>query len=225
MSLLGAASAVAANSGKLAKVAGAVGSLDAQGWTWFGLTCEGGGRRNEMTISNALSHDIELVKLYIHWGKVKVPPEAYLRSKTEDHALFHNTGSWAATGSSGVITYKLQHNTNLHFLWDCPFNFDYSDNFVGLMLTSDSKLMNPNQKLFKNMYQDWTEMGINKPEADSSFDLVCCGPSKGDSHEDRGEGPWGCFRPCKVKDDHYRVFATMGDRHATVSKITILHTE
>ena len=219
-----AGAAIVANSDKVAKVAGAVASLDAQGWTWFGLACEGGGRRNEMSICNGTKHSIELEKMYIHWGKIKIPPEPILQSMKQDDCLFHNAGSWAATGSSGIVTYTLQHGTNLHIMWDCPFNFDYSDNFIGLMLTSQSDRLTPDKKLFKNMYQDWEEgqkMGIT-PEARSTYDLVCCGPSTGDSKEAGGKGSWGHLRPCRVRDEHYEVYATMGDRHATYSKITIL---
>lgn len=224
MALAAAAATIAANTGKIAAVSNAVASLDAQGWTWFGLACEGGGRRNEMTICNALSHDIELVRYYIHWGKVKVPPEPVLQSKTEDHALFHNTGSWAATGSSGIITYKLQHDSYLHYMWDCPFNFDYSDNFVGLMLTSDPKLKHPDQALFKNMYMDGlSDLNLGSPSQNSYYDLVCCGPSDGYSHEAGGDGSWGCRRPCKVSNTYYEVLATMGDRHASTSKVVICH--
>ena len=216
-----AGAAIVANPDKVAKVAGAVAGLDAQGWTWFGLTQEGGGRRNEMSIANGTGHDMELVKWYIHWGKVKVPPEPYIQSMKQDDCLFHNAGSWAATGSSGIVTYKLQHQTHLHIMWDCPFNFDYSDNFIGLMLTSESSLLVPDQQLFSNMYQFRSDSKM-KPKAGSNYDLVCCGPSKGDSNEAGGSGPWGFSRPCKVEDDHYTVLATMGDRHATSSKITIL---
>ena len=220
--LQAAGAAIVANPDKVAKVAGAVAALDAQGWTWFGLACEGGGRRHEMSICNGTKHNLELVKMYIHWGKIKIPPEPLIQSMRQDDCLFHNAGSWAATGSSGIITYKLQHGTNFHIMWDCPFNFDYSDNFIGLMLTSRSDRLLPDQNLFKNMYQDWKEMGI-KPKAGSTYDLVCCGPSKGNSIEAGGNGPWGHLRPCKVQDEHYKVVATMGDRHATSSKITIVH--
>ena len=218
---LAAGSAIVANPDKVAKVAGAVAALDAQGWTWFGLAAEGGGRRNEMSVCNGTKHMMELEKWYIHWGKMKIPPEPYVQSMKQDDCLFHNAGSWAATGSSGIVTYRLQHGTYLHIMWDCPFNFDYSDNFIGLMLTNRSDRRTPDQNLFKNMYQDWEEMGLT-PKAGSTYDLVCCGPSKGNSHEAGGTGPWGHVRPCKVEDEHYKVAATMGDRHATSSKITIL---
>ena len=175
-----------------------------------------------MSICNGTKHYLELVKMYIHWGKIKIPPEPLIQSIRQDDCLFHACGSWAATGSSGVTTYKLQHGTNLHIMWDCPFNLDYFDNFIGLMLTSRSDCLLPDQNLFKNMYQDWKEMGI-KPKAGSTYDLVCCGPSKGNSIEAGGNGPWGHLRPCKVQDEHYKVVATMGDRHATSSKITIVH--
>ena len=213
--------AIVANPVKVAKIAGAVACLDKQEWTWFGLTQEGGGRRNEMSIANGSGHDMELVKWYIHRGKVKVPPEPYIQSMKQDDCLFHNTGSWAATGSSGIVTYKLQHRTHLHIMWDCPFNFDFFDNFIGLMLTSESSLLMPDQKLFGNMYQIRRDSKM-KPKAGSNYDLVCCGPSEGDSNEAGGSEPWGFRRPCKVEDDHYTVLATMGDRHATNSKITIL---
>ena len=211
-----------ANSGKLAKVGGAVAALDAKKWTWFGLTADGGGTRNEMSICNSTKHNIELEKWYIHWGKVKVPPEPNIESMRQDDCLFHSAGSWAPSGSSGIVTYRLQHETNLHILWDCPFNFDFSDNFIGLMLTpnKDRRLGLPSQDLFKNMYQDWQTMGIT-PKLGSSYDLVCCGPSHGNSMEAGGTGPWGHLRPCKVEDKYYKVSATMGDRQATCSKIKV----
>ena len=75
-------------------------------------------------------------------------------------------------------------------MWDCPFNFDCSDNFIaiGLMSTSESSLLMPDQKLFSNMYQFGRDSKI-KPKAGSNYDLVCCGPSKGDSNEADGSGP------------------------------------
>lgn len=88
------------------------------------------------------------------------------------------------------------------------------------MLTSKKDRLVPDQNLFKNMYQDWQTMGIS-PKAGSNYDLVCSGPSKGYSKEAGGTGPWGHVRPCRVEDKHYKVAATMGDRHATCSKITI----
>ena len=145
-SLVESGEAIIANQDKIAQVAGASASLDAQGWGFFGLTKEGGGVRNEMSISNGTKHGIELVKYYINGGKVKVPPEPYVQSMREDKCLFHKTGSWAATGTGGIVTYKLQHGTNLHFMWDCPFNFDYYDNFIGLVLSSDEIL--PDKNLF-----------------------------------------------------------------------------
>ncbi|KAJ7377258.1 hypothetical protein OS493_030069 [Desmophyllum pertusum] len=192
----------------------------------FGLASEGGGRRNEMSINNGTRHSIELEKMYINWGKVKVPPEPCIQSMKGDMCLFHNAGSWAATGSSGIVTYKLhsakQHSPkSLHIMWDCPFNFDYYDNFIGLMLTSNPSLLIPDESLFNNMHHDWQTLPIT-PKADSTYDLVCCGPSGGNSIEAGGEKPWGHLRPCKIQDDHYRVVATMGDRHATSSKIIIL---
>ncbi|KAJ7377257.1 hypothetical protein OS493_030068 [Desmophyllum pertusum] len=62
--------AIVANHEKIAQVAGAVASLDAPGWTWFGLASEGGGRRNEMSINNGTRHSIELEKMYINWANV-----------------------------------------------------------------------------------------------------------------------------------------------------------
>ena len=216
---------IVANTGKVAQVNGAVASLDSQGWTWFGLASQGGGRRNEMSITNGTNHAIELKKFYINRGKVKIPPDSLIKSMDEDRCLFHNAGSWSATGSCGIVTYQLQpHKTTLHILWDCPFNFDYFDNFIGLMLTSKSDRLIPNHDLFKNMEQhkNYTKLAI-KPEAGSDFDLVCCGPSSRHSKEAGGDKPWGHRRPCKIRDKHYEVFATMGDRHATCSKITILN--
>ena len=216
--------AIVANAGKVAQMTGAVASLDAQGWSWFGLASEGGGRRNEMSIGNGTNHAIELKKLYIYRGKVKIPPEPLIKSMEEDECLFHNAGSWAATGSCGIVTYQLQHETTLHILWDCPFNFDYHDNFIGLMLTSKSDRLIPNYDLFNNMeqYENYTSLGI-KPKAGSDYDLVCCGPGSGNSKEAGGDKPWGHYRPCKVRDKHYEVLATMGDRHATCSKIIIVN--
>ena len=209
-----------ANSGKLAKVAGAVAALDAKKWTWFGLTADGGGTRNEMSICNATKHNIELEKWYIHWGKVKVPPEPYIESMKQDDCLFHSAGSWSPSGSSGIVTYRLQYETNLHIMWDWPFNFDFSDNFIGLMLTTKKDRLLPDENLFKNMYQDWQTMYLTT-KSESTYDLVCCGPSHGNSREAGGTGPWGHLRQCKVQDGRYKVAATMGDRHATCSRITI----
>ncbi|KAJ7377259.1 hypothetical protein OS493_030070 [Desmophyllum pertusum] len=144
--------AIVANHEKIAQVAGAVASLDAPGWTWFGLASEGGGRRNEMSISNGTRHSIELEKMYIHWGRYVVS--------------FIMPGSWAATGSSGIVTYKLHsaklHSPkSLHIMWDCPFNFDYYDNFIGLMLTSNPSLLIPDESLFNNMHHDWQNIANN----------------------------------------------------------------
>lgn len=211
------------NAAKVAQVAGAVASLEAQGFTWFGLTCEGGGRRNQTSICNGTKHSIELKKIYIQWGKVKVPPDPYIDSMAKDECLFHNAGSWAPTGSCGIITYELQHNTSLHILWECPFNFDFSDNYIGLMLTSSPSRAMPNEDLCNNMLQTNTKtMGL-KPKSGSDYDLVCCGPGDGKSIEAGGDQPWGSYRPCKVQDQNYKVLSIMGDRHATSSKITILN--
>jgi len=211
-----------ANPEKAAKVAGAVASLNKQGWTWFGLASEGGNKRNEMSICNRTRHSIELAKIYIHWGKVKIPPEPIIHSMEQDECLFHSAGSWATAGSSGIVTYKLQHGTNLHIMWDCPSSFNFSDNFIGLMLSSYHHI--PNKCVFKRMYQDWEgdDETAMIPMAESTYDLVCCGPSRGNSKETGGKGPWGHLRPCKVRDEHYEVYATMGDRHATSSKITVM---
>lgn len=210
-----------ANPDKLAKVSGAVAALDATRWDWFGLAADGGSRRNEMSICNGTKHSIELVKWYVYGGKVKVPPEPYIQPMKQDDCLFHKTGSWAATGSSGIVTYRLHHKTNLHILWDCPFNFDHYDNYIGLMLTSRTDRFIPDENLFQNMEQYSHTMAIT-PKAGSSYDLVCCGPRTGDSIDAGGKSPWGHRRPCKVQVKHYKVAATMGDRHATCSKITIL---
>ena len=212
-----AGEAIIANQDKIVQVAGAAASLDAQGWGFFDLTSEGGGVRNEMSISNGTKHGIELVTIYINGGKVRIPPEPYVQSMRGDKCLFHKAGSWAATGSGGIVTYKLQHGTNLHFMWDCPFNFDYYDNFIGLVLSSDKIL--PDKNLFNKMY--WWEYMRKKPRAGSKYDLVCCGPSTGNSIDAGGSGPWGHRRPFKVQDEHYIVAATMGDRHVTSSKIDI----
>ena len=84
MAALGAA--IVANAGKVAQVTGAVAALDAQGWSWFGLASEGGGRRNEMSIGNGTNHAIELKKFYIYRGKVKIPPEPLFKSMEKDVA-------------------------------------------------------------------------------------------------------------------------------------------
>ena len=70
------------------------------------------------------------------------------------------------------------------------------------------------------MYQDWQTMYLTT-KSESTYDLVCCGPSHGNSREAGGTGPWGHLRQCKVQDGRYEVAATMGDRHATCSRITI----
>ena len=93
-----------ANPDKVAKVTRATASLDAQGWTWLGLTSEGGRKRNTMSICNSTKHSIELEKMYINWGKIKIPPEAYIPSMHQDDCLFHSAGSWTAAGSSGIVT-------------------------------------------------------------------------------------------------------------------------
>ena len=69
MSALGAA--IVANAGKVAQVNGAVASLDSQGWTWFGLASQGGGRRNEMSITNGTNHAIELKNFTLIAVKLK----------------------------------------------------------------------------------------------------------------------------------------------------------
>lgn len=132
-----------------AKVSGAVAALDATRWDWFGLAANGGSRRDEMSICNGTKHSIELVKWYVYGGKVKVPPEPYIQPMKQDDCLFHKTGSWAAIGSSGIVTYRLHHKTNLHILWDCPFNFDHYDNYIGLMLTSGTDRFIPDKNLFR----------------------------------------------------------------------------
>ena len=216
MSALGAA--IVANAGKVAQVNAAVASLDSQGWTWFGLASQGGGRRNEMSITNGTNHAIELKKFYINRGRVKIPPD----SKKNACSIMPVVGQLLVHVAS---SHQLQqHKTTLHILWDCPFNFDYFDNFIGLMLTSKSDQLIPNHDLFKNMEQhkNYTKLAI-KPEAGSDFDLVCCGPSSRHSKEAGGDKPWGHHRPCKVQDKHYEVLVTMGDRYAAYSKTTILN--
>ena len=74
--LQAAGGAIVSNPGKEAAVGSAVASLDAQGWTCFGLDSQGGERRNKMSIGKGTKHNIELEKMYIHWGKIKIPPEA-----------------------------------------------------------------------------------------------------------------------------------------------------
>lgn len=214
--------------GKVNQVRDAISSLDGQGGAkvgnLFGLLAEGGGRRNAMSICNGTDHDIQLVKWYLHHGHNKVPATPYLLSMRQDDSLFHNAGSWAATGSSGVVTYMLDCQTNLHILWECPYNFDFDDNYIGLMLTSEEDLKKPSKHLFLAMFEDWNSMG-KTPRAGNTYDLVCCGPGNGRSKDDGGSKPYGYHRPCEVRDGHYTVFATMGDRHATSSKIVIMNKE
>ena len=107
MAALGAA--IVPNAGKVAEVTGAVAALDAQGWSWFGLANEGGGRRNEMSITNGTNRAIELKKFYIYRGKVKIPPEPLIKSMEKDKCLFHNAGSWPAIlvhVASSLINYN-----------------------------------------------------------------------------------------------------------------------
>jgi hypothetical protein len=214
-------SSIITNSAKYDLVSKTIDKFNSPGKTFLGLFDEGGGRRNAMSIINGTSNAIKLLAWYLHWGHVKIPPEPYLHSMTQDECLFHNAGSWACTGSSGIVTYELNYQTNLHILWECPFNFDLHDNYIGLMLTSDSRFLLPNKPLFKCMFEDSSKMG-KVPNAESTYDLVCCGPGKANSKEAGGSKPWGFSRPCKVHDAHYAVYATMGDRHASVSKITII---
>ncbi|XP_001633907.2 tereporin-Ca1 [Nematostella vectensis] len=216
--------AIASNAEKVAAVAGAISSLDNPGFTWFGLASEGGSRRNQMIIQNETDEVMELTKIYLYHGKVKIPPDPSIRAMAEDECLFHSAGSWSATGVSGIVTYKMQNDARLHILWDCPFNFDYSDNFIGLMLTNNSSQYLPTDDMFYNMYQyeGYDALGLPSPSPGTRYDLVCCGPSHGYSHEAGRDKPWGHMRPCKVEDDKYLVVATMGDRHATTSKISVI---
>lgn len=186
----------------------------------FGLLAEGGGRRNAMSICNATEKDIHLVKWYLEHGHNKVPPIPFLESKREDQCLWHNAGSWACTGSSGVVSYMVDYHTTLHIMWECPYDFNLNNNFIGLMLTSEQQLKNPDKHLFVGMFQEWNSLGRN-PRAGSTFDLVCCGPGDGKSRDVGGPKPFGFRRPCKVQDSNYIVYATMGDGHATTSKIVI----
>lgn len=217
------ASSISSNPEKLGLVSEALEFLKSKQGTFLGLFDEGGGRRNEMSIINGTSHAAILVGWHLQWGYVKIPPEAYLCSMSRDESLFHNAGSWACTGSSGIVTYQLQHQTNLHILWECPYNFDLHDNYIGLML-SNTGFKKPTKYLFKGMFGDWDKIGMT-PMYGSKYDLVCCGPDDGNSRDKGGSKPWGSKRACGVQDNNYAVFATMGDRHATVSKITIVEKE
>ena len=100
--------AIVANTGKVAQVNAAVASLDSQGWTWFGLANQGGGRRNEMSITNGTNHAIELKKFYINRGKVKIPPDSLIKSMEEDRCLFHNAvvGQLLVHAVSSLINYS-----------------------------------------------------------------------------------------------------------------------
>lgn len=214
-------SSISSNPEKLDIVSEALDFLKSKQGTFLGLFDEGGGRRNEMSVLNGTSHAALLVGWHLEWGYVKVAPEPFLYSMSKDEALFHNAGSWACTGSSGIVTYQLEHETNLHILWECPYNFDLHDNYIGLMLNSGSAFKIPNKYLFKGMFGDWNKIGMT-PMYGSRYDLVCCGPDNGNSRDKGGSKPWGCKRTCAVQDNNYAVYATMGDRHATVSKITIV---
>ncbi|XP_031554439.1 uncharacterized protein LOC116291408 [Actinia tenebrosa] len=214
-------SSIAPNSEKLSLVSQALDLLESKKGTFLWLLDEGGGRRNEMSIVNGTSHAVLLVEWYLERGYVKVPPQPYLDSMSRDEALFHNAGSWACTGSSGIVTYQLEHQTNLHILWECPYSFDINDNYIGLMLTTGHCLKKPNKYLFKGMLKDWDMIGMS-PSYGSTFDLVCCGPGDGKSRDKGGSKPYGCKRRCAAQDNNYAVYATMGDKHATGSKITIV---
>ena len=80
---------------------GAIGSAGSSWWT-FGLGNEGGGCRNEIHVKNHHS-TLYFRGYYIHWGKVRTPPNPRIDVDDGDVCLYHNAGSWAATGSSGVL--------------------------------------------------------------------------------------------------------------------------
>ncbi|XP_064081693.1 uncharacterized protein LOC135198143 [Macrobrachium nipponense] len=192
----------------------------------LGLNSEGMGRRNHMMIENGAGHMIKLQKVYLHWGKMKQPPTSVIQHQHQDECLFHAAGGWAISGSSGIVTYQLDDDTYLHIMWDCPISFDFSDNFVGLYLCGKEE-REPVASLFKTMYQDIPNPKM-MPEKGSCYDLVCCGPGDGTYLGDAGETrtkTWGVRRPCEVRNEKFYVTMTMGDRHETSSKVTILGKE
>lgn len=193
---------------------------------FLGLTSEGMGRRNHMMIENGAGHMIKLHGYYLHWGRVKEPPVPVIQHQHQDECLFHAAGGWAISGSSGLVTYQLDDETYLHIMWDCPYSFDFSDNFVGLYLCG-TKERDPVKSLYKEMYQDVPNPPM-RPQEGSCYDLVCCGPGDGTYFGHAGETrkkTWGVRRPCVVKNEKFYVTMTMGDRHATSSKVTILGKE
>ena len=111
---------------------------------------DGGGRRNHVNTKNQTEETIELHSHYIHWGRCSVPPSPVIAKQDGDTMLFINAGSWAATGSSGLVQWKLcnpneNNNKYLLFMWDAPFCFNFSDNFLGMWIydagTDNAKLL------------------------------------------------------------------------------------
>ncbi|XP_066955143.1 uncharacterized protein [Macrobrachium rosenbergii] len=193
------------------------------GSVWsFGFDRDGTGISNHMIIQNHTDDSFRLHEYYVNWGRARVPPDAKLRAHYEDDCLFHAAGGWCATGSSGIVTYKLDPQTYLHILWDCPYNFNHYCNFVGLFLC-DEKKNRPDADLFNKMYQ-YDDDSSFVPGRCTAFDLVCCGPGER-APNSNGTVRWGVRRPCEVVDNNYRVTMTMGDGHKTSSSVSIFKTK
>ncbi|XP_068239931.1 tereporin-Ca1-like [Palaemon carinicauda] len=197
-------------------------STSSYGSLWaLGLDREGTGISNHMVIQNGTDDSISLHKYFLNRGKARIPPEGVLPSGVEDHTFFHAAGSWAATGSSGILAYRLDEEVFLHILWDCPYNFDHFCNFIGLYLC-DASENEPSAELFSRLEQ-YAPSDLC-PKRYSRYDLVCCGPTyRTKSHN--GEQPWGDKRPCEVAYGNYYVTMTMGDSHKAMSKVSILKTK
>lgn len=203
---------------KRATIATALSSSGGTFWS-LGIDRDGTGISNHMIIQNGTEKTVRLYEYYINWGKARVAPEANLPNQTEDDALFHAAGGWAATGSSGIITYQLDAIDFLHIMWDCPYNFNHYCNFIGLYLCGKNH-SKPSADLFNIMYQDIADPGII-PRQRSPYDLVCCGPGKRVASP-TGRKSWGVRRPCEVVKGDFYVTMTMGDSHKTSSTVTIL---
>jgi len=225
------------------KVTAVTNALDGANSSWItlGLGSDGGGRRNNVVVKNVTKEDFMLHSYYLHWGKCRVPPNPVIHGQDGDAMLFINAGSWAATGSSGLVQWELpgreKENTQyLFFMWDAPFNFDYSNNFVGLWINDDSKRTsgssldirdtNEGWQVYKEMYCDVSEADRKlgkthdfpgEPKKASNYHLVNCGPGS------KGVGKWGFREPCHVKNEKYEIKAIMGDRHEGETTIDIAY--
>ncbi|XP_068202395.1 uncharacterized protein [Palaemon carinicauda] len=188
----------------------------------FGFDNDGTGISNHMIIQNLTDDSLHLQEYYLNWGRVRVTPDASIPAHFEDDCLFHAAGGWCATGSSGIVTYKLDFETYLHILWDCPYNFNHYCNFIGLYLCEETK-SHADADLFNAMYQDNDDENFI-PRRSSDFDLVCCGPGER-APTPQGSVRWGIRRPCEVTKNNYHVTMTMGNSHKTSSTVSIYETK